>query len=472
MARTDIVFVQDLTGSYGDSDLDTLKALLPAVVNRLTNPRLATIFGTDINFGVASFKDKPIGNLGIPGDYVYQVDVGLTNNAQTVRSEILSFQAPPGSGGDGPESQLDALLYAALDSGGSLGYRADSKKLVFLATDAEYHVAGDRAGVDPVNTRPNDGDAVIDFEEDYPDIAQVQTALIANDIIPVFLPTPDVKNIYDGLVTSLGKGIVTTLERSSENVADIIKFASARDNGVITSEGTVGDDVIDISTLDLSVPNQVIFAGAGNDTVDLTGVDGDHFIDGGAGFDLLYGGIGQDAVDGGSNDDELFGGRGDDILFGSSGNDVLRGQQGDDILQGDSGFDQLFGGAGNDTFVFDTGLAFVTDEDELKPNPNGLGVDTIFDFRRLPGNTDTIELSRDTFTALRDFGFSFDTAFNDAEAETKSANIVYSLGSRSLFYNPNSNDFGFSSPAYEGGKFAEFAPGTPTLVAGDFSIVD
>ncbi len=59
MATSDITLLQDLTGSY-DDDLPALKTLVPAVVNRLTSPYLTTIFGTDLQFSLASFKDKPV----------------------------------------------------------------------------------------------------------------------------------------------------------------------------------------------------------------------------------------------------------------------------------------------------------------------------------------------------------------------------------------------------------------------------
>ncbi|MEH2070778.1 MAG: hypothetical protein V7K47_21895 [Nostoc sp.] len=464
MPTNDIVFLQDLTGSFYD-DLPRLKVLLSAVVNRVTSPYLTNIFGTDLQFGLASFKDKPVSSssppipdLGSPGDYVYQKEVSLTTDAGQVKTAVSNFVV--GGGADGPESQLEALLHAALDT--SIGYRVGSKRLVFLATDADYHVAGDGAAANPTAiTVANNGDGVIDPNEDYPDIAQVQTALIANDIIPVFLATSDVKSTYDGLVSSLGRGIVTTLDSNSENVADVIKFAIAKANAVITIEGTDGDENIDASNI-TTPGNQVVFAGAGNDTIDLFSVPGNHFVDGGAGFDLLYGGNGQDRYDGGSSDDNLYGGNGNDTLLGSSGDDVLRGQGGNDVLQGDSGKDDLFGGSGNDTFVFDTGSQFAATD---------LGVDIINDFQRVAGNTDKIELSRDTFTVLGSSGFIFASVATDADAEISTANIVYSTGTRSLFYNANGATSGFSS-TLEGGQFAKFALSTPTLIATDFTIVD
>lgn len=461
---TDIHFVQDLTGSFTD-DLPALKILLPAVVNRLTSPFLTTIFGRDIQFGLSSFKDKPVSPLGDPGDYVYQQEAALTTDASLIKTVVAGYSA--GGGNDLPESQLEALLQTALSS--TIGYRTGSARLAVVITDANFHLAGDLAAIQPLTTVANNGDAVINPNEDYPTILQVKNSLIAKKIVPLFLVTSDVKPAYDDLVGSakLGRGIVVTLDSKSENVADAIKFAIAKVNKVITpgGEGTSGDDNIDSSNL--SKPGkQVIFAGEGNDTVDLFGVSGNHFVDGGAGFDVIYGGIGQDKFDGGSLDDNLYGANNNDILLGSSGNDVLRGQGGNDTLQGDSGNDSLFGGAGDDQFVFDTGLKFDTAD---------LGVDQINDFRRLSENTDKIVLSRDTFNTLS-LGptlTSFASVATDALAQTNAAQIVYSTGTGNLFYNPN----GAAAAFDYGGQFATFVTAVTTpasfpLVASDFLVVD
>ncbi|MFK0734369.1 MAG: hypothetical protein ACIWVG_25005, partial [Gloeotrichia echinulata HAB0833] len=364
-------------------------------------------------------------------------------------------------GGDLPESQLEALLQAALDSTIGVG----SKRIVVLATDAAYHVAGDGLTLAPGTiTVPNNGDGIISANEDYPGILQVKNALIANNIIPFFLATSGVKSSYDGLVASLGRGIVTTLDSNSENVADVIKFAVAKASGTISpgGEGTDSDDIINGSTVG-TTGDKVVFAGAGNDTVDLTGVAGNHFIDGGAGFDTLFGGIGQDKIDAGSGNDELIGGSGNDILLGSSGDDTILGGSGNDTIQGDSGDDLLTGGLGNDRFVFDTGSPFTAAD---------LGIDTINDFRRLALNTDKIELSRDTFNLLPIgptlSSSDFAVVATNALAEISTAKIVYSTGTRNLFYNTNGTTPGFGS----GGQFAVFAVGTPTLIASDFVIVD
>ncbi|MEH2171629.1 hypothetical protein [Nostoc sp.] len=460
---SDIVLLQDLTSSSNEGVVQ-LKAVLPATVNRLTNPKLANIFGDDLKFGIASFKDKPIPPFGGYADYVYKPEVALTNNVTTVKEKIFDFEAFGGN--DGPESQLDALLFAALDSGGSLGYRVGSFRVAIVATDSIYHVAGDRAAVFPSDTIANNGDGIADAFEDYPQVEQVKTALEANNIIPIFLTTSNVAANYETLVTQLGRGGVLTVGSTSENLADLIKEAVARARNVISTDVTTtkGDD--NFSCGNFSAGNQVIFAGDGDDNISLSGVIGNHYIDGGAGSDILFGGAGADIIDGGSDDDNLVGGKGDDILFGSSGKDILIGNQGNDYLQGDSGDDLLEGGAGADKFAFATGSKF---------NIRELGVDTIRDFTP---EQDKIQLSKSTFTALSNSVFptqlnsaDFATVTNDTLAASSSAAIVYNSANGSLFYNPNGSADNFGE-INSGGKFAQL-DGTSflALTTASFEIV-
>ena len=78
-------------------------------------------------------------------------------------------------------------------------------------------------------------------------------------------------------------------------------------------------------------------------------VDGDDFVEGNLGADIIIGSGGTD---------ELYGGYGDDILTATTDTpeldaaDTVFGGHGDDILAGDNG-DALIGGTGNDEFLVD-----------------------------------------------------------------------------------------------------------------------
>jgi len=88
--------------------------------------------------------------------------------------------------------------------------------------------------------------------------------------------------------------------------------------------------------------------------------DGDDYIEGNGGADLIFGNLGQDDLIGGSSD--LFGldlpeQRPDsaDVIHGMTGNDVLFGEGQDDDLYGGSGHDRLYGGSGEDGILGDDG---------------------------------------------------------------------------------------------------------------------
>lgn len=450
---SDIVLLQDLSGSYSD-DLPQLQSLIPTTVNRLTNPNLEVIFGRDLSFGISSFKDKPISPLGGAGDYVYRQEVALTTDIELVKETVNNFVAIGGN--DFPESQLEALLQISLDD--SLGYREGSSRIVLLATDATFHVAGDRAAVDPTNTVLNNGNGVIDPFEDYPEIDQVRSALEDNNVIPVFLVTENVESTYEDLVDSLGRGAVIDLDVDSENISDVLKQGIAVARGVVTDTATLNDDgTSDPVFGDNS--RDVIFGSSADDIINARG--GSDYLDGAGSSDFLLAGGGRDTVDGGSGDDLLFGGNASDTLIGSSGNDTLNGEGGRDNLQGDSGDDILNGGAGRDTFVFDTGFAFEAES---------LGKDIIADFQK----ADVFQLSKDTFTQTNanSSGFllaaDFAKVARDGAATRSSATIVYNRNSGDLFYNENGTAPGFG----EGGVFAELQGSPNNLSANDFQIVD
>lgn len=119
----------------------------------------------------------------------------------------------------------------------------------------------------------------------------------------------------------------------------------------------------------------IVFAGAGNDVVNLRGadtpdrtshVDGEAGRDrltgsrhddkllGGGGADRLFGLGGIDTLTGGAGADRIEGAAGRDILRSGDGNDILLGGRGADRLTGGTGSDRMTGGRDQDRFIFDT----------------------------------------------------------------------------------------------------------------------
>jgi hypothetical protein len=90
------------------------------------------------------------------------------------------------------------------------------------------------------------------------------------------------------------------------------------------------------------VTSIVIYAGAGNDSVNLSNrITIPAVIHGGAGNDDICGGGGGDQIYGDGGNDVLFGRDGDDWLYGGFGSDRLDGQNGRDHLLGEDGVDVL-----------------------------------------------------------------------------------------------------------------------------------
>ncbi|MES1201559.1 MAG: hypothetical protein ABUS57_08940, partial [Pseudomonadota bacterium] len=180
----DFVLLQDLSGSF-DDDIATVQALAPNLI--------ASIQSASSNawFGLTSFVDIPTDPFGAfaSGDYAYRTDLALTANSADWQTTLDGLQIY--YGGDTPEAQLIGLLQLGL-RGPEVGYRADSLRVVVIATDAAPHMAGDNP-----DFGPNNGDAVLDgfppaTGEDYPTIVQVAAALGNADIIPIFAVTADV----------------------------------------------------------------------------------------------------------------------------------------------------------------------------------------------------------------------------------------------------------------------------------------
>jgi len=112
------------------------------------------------------------------------------------------------------------------------------------------------------------------------------------------------------------------------NNADAVKGSLTEGDGYIN--GLVGSDVI--------------YGTSRNET--LINETGDTILVAGAGNDRIWAGAGNDQLDGGQGNDSLYGGDGADYLQGDAGNDMIKGGEGND---------NLYGGDGNDTYIFRRG---------------------------------------------------------------------------------------------------------------------
>lgn len=269
----DLVILEDLSGSFQD-DVRTVNHLLDDLSEKIKDIQNNTWFG------VASFVDKPYGGFGKNGDYIYKTDTKLTADIKKVKQAFQSMVIR--NGGDGPESQLEALYQLALrtikddatpvTNDGELDFRPNSARFVILATDAGFHKAGDLKG-----GTPNNGDTILDNNEDYPNITQVKEALEKANIIPIFAVAGN-QSQYHSLVSDLGRGQVVSLSSDSSNLINTIHTA-LKNHKVDFIENVLGTNVDD-KIIGNSLDN-IIMTGDGNDV--LTGLGGDDYLIGGAG---------------------------------------------------------------------------------------------------------------------------------------------------------------------------------------------
>jgi hypothetical protein len=150
----DLCLAQDETGSFQD-DFPNMQAQIPGLVAALDAS------GSDYATCVIGFRDFAQSDWGDPGDWVYRRLADVTAGGAGLTAGVALLTA--GGGNDAPEAQLEALHYLAtpahpaIDSNGDADttdandttaglqptWRANSQRLVLLATDADCHNPGD-----------------------------------------------------------------------------------------------------------------------------------------------------------------------------------------------------------------------------------------------------------------------------------------------------------------------------------------
>ncbi|MBN8507875.1 MAG: S8 family serine peptidase [Burkholderiales bacterium] len=143
--RVDIVFLVDVSGSYGSSLGEFRRRAVDLV-------RAFQASGSNVYTGLASFSDFPISPWGSAGsrDYAFRLDQALSADGDSTVAAINRLALS--NGADTPESQLEALYQLASGTGRSaagtpaanipattVGWRDGSLRIVFLATDANFH---------------------------------------------------------------------------------------------------------------------------------------------------------------------------------------------------------------------------------------------------------------------------------------------------------------------------------------------
>jgi Ca2+-binding RTX toxin-like protein len=134
----------------------------------------------------------------------------------------------------------------------------------------------------------------------------------------------------------------------------------------------------------------------------------------------LNGLVGNDVIYGAARNENLVNGDGDAVLVAGAGYDIIWAGDGDDILDGGEGNDELFGEAGNDTYIFriGSGQDIIREADATTGNSDTVWLGSYLtpdDVKLTRAGFDlvlSIEGSSDTLTVD---GFFRDTTFNRIE---------------------------------------------------------
>ena len=127
----------------------------------------------------------------------------------------------------------------------------------------------------------------------------------------------------------------------------------------------------------------------------------------------------------GSVIENAIGGGGNDTITGNDANNVLRGSWGNDILSGGAGIDTLVGGIGQDSLTGDAGndVFVITELDATAATVSFVG-DTIADFAKVMGNTDTIQIDVTALARLGGGTWTGNTAGLTGYAGTQGASAL------------------------------------------------
>lgn len=209
---------------------------------------------------------------------------------------------------------------------------------VYAAANSQVYAARRKASESEWSTCEVFGNAVEDGS---------QLIELAYDMIPDVI-MPEACGVWSSGYVAKNTNTGVCVGITGMNRYDELVWADGDTTAILFSDG---DDAIFADDVFTAVPDEVsgpfsrfcnitaIYAGAGNDIVDLTMLNAD---DANAGI----------VVRGGEGDDILWGGNNGAILHGDEGNDILVGGKGDDILVGGEGDDYLNGCGGNDIFYF------------------------------------------------------------------------------------------------------------------------
>lgn len=146
ISTADVLLLVDVTGSMSD-EIEQIRRTLRDIII----PEMARSVA-DVRFAVATHADFPVNPYGTALDDPFRLFVPSTDDLDAVQTAVTRIE--PTSGGDGPESQIEALFQVATGQGrgrfiptascpeGTVGYpcfRNNGSRIILLFTDATFH---------------------------------------------------------------------------------------------------------------------------------------------------------------------------------------------------------------------------------------------------------------------------------------------------------------------------------------------
>ncbi|AOW99036.1 hypothetical protein BJP34_05880 [Moorena producens PAL-8-15-08-1] len=129
--KVDAYFLADTTSSMRDA-IDAVKVGISGVLTQIG------ALGADVQFGVGEYKDFPAPDSG-RHPYAFLHQHSLSANTAEIQAAIDTWEVTGGR--DVPEAQFYALDQLAEAPGGTIGWRADSRRIIVWFGDAAGHDA-------------------------------------------------------------------------------------------------------------------------------------------------------------------------------------------------------------------------------------------------------------------------------------------------------------------------------------------
>jgi len=236
----DLYFLMDLSYSMRQSRNNLAKLggkIMEAIKEKTEN--LATGFGSFVEKNVQPFTSgiptyncnpETFGeNCTQPYSFFHKsslADISEDEFAKAVR------ESPIAGNVDDPEGSLDALMQVMV-CGERLGWRQDSRKIIILSTDRDYHFAGDGklGGIFTPNdgqchlNNTGDGSGYYTLGEtlDYPSVSHINSVAQKNNFLIIFAVIEQYKEAYKALSERITGSYVDVLTADGANIINIVQ---------------------------------------------------------------------------------------------------------------------------------------------------------------------------------------------------------------------------------------------------------